>query len=501
VIFLIEDLPSTLVSAPKRCFLKETDTRHTADYASLIRPTQTGRIDNKVYLKGGLLRNLVIHFCIAIFALMVSGCAIRSAVDKPLASLPPDAAQQITKQIVGNRSTDLLVMVAFSGGGTRAAAFAYGVLQELADTKMKTGDGLQTLLQEVDMISSVSGGSFTNAYYGLYGDKIFKDFEERFLRKDVQGYLLWQVFRPINWIRLLSSAYGKSDIAAKYYDKILFNDATFADLKRPGAPLAIMNATDLGTGMRIDFTKPTFNLLCADLDQYPISRAVTASSAVPGLFSTITIKNYGGTCGFKAPAWMDDARKDVNTTIRKQEAQGLAGYLDSKKQPWLHLVDGGVSDNLGLRSFFNMVGLENDPHKAFSKIGHADVRHILIISVDAHAKHKNKWALKSGSPSLLEMIGSVSATQITRYSADTIQLVGVSFDKWAKQMSTPEQPVSFNFVEVNFNMVKDENERNYLNDIGTSFELDDEHVDRLIAAARKVLRESPEFNAFMKQNQ
>jgi len=447
------------------------------------------------------LRNLVIHFCVGIFALTISACATHKAVDKPLSSLPADSAQQFTKQIVGNRSTELLVMVAFSGGGTRAAAFAYGVLQELADTKMKTGDGLQTLLQEVDMISSVSGGSFTNAYYGLYGDKIFKDFEERFLRKDVQGDLLWQIFRPINWIRLLSSAYGKSDIAAKYYDKILFNDATFADLYRPTAPLTIINSTDLGTGMRISFTKPAFNLLCADLDQYPISRAVTASSAVPGLFSTITIKNYAGKCGFEEPAWMKDSQQDRNTTIRKQEAQGLAGYLDSEKQPWLHLVDGGVSDNLGLRSFFNMIRMVNDPHKAFSNLGHADLRHILIISVDSHAKHKNKWSLKSGSPSLLEMIGSVSATQITRYSADTIELVHFSFDKWAKQISTPGQPVSVDFVEVNFNMVKDKNKRDYLNNIGTSFELDDEHVDRLIAAGRKVLRESPEFKAFMKRSQ
>ena len=198
---------------------------------------------------------------------------------------------------------------------------------------------------------------------------------------------------------------------------------------------------------------------------------------------------------------MKEAQQDVNTTIRKQEAQGLTGYLDSEKQPWLHLVDGGVSDNLGLRAFFQLVSNVNDPHKAFSNLGHSDVRHILIISVDSHVKHKNKWALKSGAPSLLEMIGSVSATQITRYSADTIELVRFSFDQWAKQISTPGQPVSFNFVEVNFNMVKEEHERDYLNDIGTSFELDDEHVDRLIAAGRKVLRESPEFKAFMKQNQ
>ena len=63
-----------------------------------------------------MLRNLIIHFCIAILVVTVSGCATRSAVDKPLAGLPPDATEQFTKQVVGNRSTDLLVLVAFSGG-------------------------------------------------------------------------------------------------------------------------------------------------------------------------------------------------------------------------------------------------------------------------------------------------------------------------------------------------------------------------------------------------
>ena len=121
--------------------------------------------------------------------------------------------------------------------------------------------------------------------------------------------------------------------------------------------------------------------------------------------------------------------------------------------------------------------------------------------MDSHVKHKNKWSQTRGGPSLGELIGSISATQITRYSADTIALVRSSYDKWAKLISTPEQPVSVDFVEVNFNMVKDENERKYLNNIGTSFELDDEHVDRLIAAGRKVLRESPEVKTFLKNIQ
>ena len=89
-----------------------------------------------------------------------------------------------------DRSSKLLVLVAFSGGGTRAAYFAYGVLQELAGTEVMTANGSLPLIKEIDIISSVSGGSFTSAYYGLYGDRIFEDYEEQFLRQDVQSDLL-----------------------------------------------------------------------------------------------------------------------------------------------------------------------------------------------------------------------------------------------------------------------------------------------------------------------
>ena len=77
-----------------------------------------------------------------------------------------------------------------AGGGTRAAAFSYGVMQELAATRIAVGGKEQRLLDEVDVVSGVSGGSFPAAYYALYGDRIFTEFEPLFLRKDVEGALL-----------------------------------------------------------------------------------------------------------------------------------------------------------------------------------------------------------------------------------------------------------------------------------------------------------------------
>jgi len=314
----------------------------------------------------------------------------------------------------------------------------------------------------------------------------------------VEGVLLRKVFNPISWVKLLSQTYGRTDLAAEYYDKILFDGATFADLQRPGAPLIVINATDLAPGDRFPFVQPAFDLLCADLSAYPLSRAFTASSAVPVLFSPITLENFAGSCGYQPPAWQVEALKDEALTERKIEARRYQDFLERDKRPWLHLVDGGISDNLGLRAYYNALNVAAEPGSRFRSLPHPDAHHLMIISVNAHAKHKSGWVMERYAPSTFEVIGSVSADQISRYSEDTIQIVRYTFERWAKDKSTPERPVTFHFVEISFDQVRDDSERDFLNSIGTNFDLSDEKVDRLIAAARQVLRDSKEFQAFMK---
>jgi NTE family protein len=438
-------------------------------------------------LRGGLV-------CLAV---LVSACASRNVTEKPSSTWTPERSRRATERLAGDRSPEMLVLVAFSGGGTRAAAFAYGVLQELAATEVSTEKGSRKLLQEIDVISSVSGGSFTSAYYGLYGERIFEDFEERFLRKDVEGAIALQLGKPNNWFRLMGGGFGRSDLAAEYYSQHIFDDAPFSGLQRPNAPVVVINATDLATGMRFTFTQAYFDLICADLTAYPVSRAVASSSAVPGVLSPITLKNYGGSCGFEPPPWLGEALKEDTVTSRKMEARGLEDYLDREKRPWLHLVDGGIADNLGLRSFYDTVSLVGDPRAAFRELRHPDVRRILIISVNAHARHSREWALKKKSPSLLEVLGSVSGDQINRYSLDTIDIVRTAYERWTEQISTPERPVAFQFVEVSFAAVQDDAERRQLNKIGTNFSLKDEQVDLLISAGRTLLRGSSEFQAFL----
>jgi NTE family protein len=205
------------------------------------------------------------------------------------------------------------------------------VLQELRDTPIPSG----RLLDEVDAITSVSGGSFTSAYYGLYGDRIFEDFEQRMLRRDLQTGLLHQLLNPINWFRLAGGYFDRSELAVALYDAKVFDHKTFADmLARPGPSIQI-NATDLAAANFFTFFQPQFDLLCSDLSSFSVARAVTASSAVPGAFSPISLRNYAGTCGFEKPPWFDAALAMRKTDPRRYRAGRDARRLSGRPRPAL----------------------------------------------------------------------------------------------------------------------------------------------------------------------
>src|SRR4029450_11944850 len=138
-----------------------------------------------------------------------------------------------------------------------------------------------------------------------------------------------------NWPSLGSPGWGRSELAANFYDEILFNGATFNDLKRDG-PRILVGATDLADGTRLIFNPENFDVLCTDLSSIRLARAAAASSAVPVVLSSITIDNYGGTCGYRMPPWAnaflenpDPPRPAARTVKGLKEVQGLA-YLEPR---------------------------------------------------------------------------------------------------------------------------------------------------------------------------
>ena len=156
--------------------------------------------------------------CLFGWVLLLGGCA-HYPVNAPLTRAAPEAGYRFNNLSRANNADSLFVVLAFSGGGTRAAALSYGVLEELAKTEIVWEGNRRRLLDEVDLISSVSGGSFTAAYYALYGDRIFGDFETGFLKRNIQGRLLALYCSPVNWVRLASRKFSRIDMVAEYYDR------------------------------------------------------------------------------------------------------------------------------------------------------------------------------------------------------------------------------------------------------------------------------------------
>src|SRR5271168_5036128 len=247
--------------------------------------------------------------------LTLNSCATRP-VNPRIAQSDTHAGYRFETRQVYREDHENLVILAFSGGGTRAAAFSYGVLESLRRTELLGANGRRSrLLDEVDIITGVSGGSFTALAYGLYGEKLFDDYEQRFLKRDIQGELVAGVANPLNWPSLWSRAWGRSELAARLYDKVLFNGATFADLNRGTGPFIDVSSTDIANGSRVSFNQGLFDVLCSDLGAVPLSRAAAASSAVPVVLSPVTINNYGGTCNYTLPDWLTPFFQSNDTQI------------------------------------------------------------------------------------------------------------------------------------------------------------------------------------------
>jgi len=427
--------------------------------------------------------------------LLVSGCASYGVVENAPKKVS-DAGEEysfVSWKAGGGRTDELGLILAFSGGGTRAAAFSYGALKELRDTHVMIDGRSQRLLDQVDHISSVSGGSFTAAYYGLYGDKIFEDLEDAFLKRDVEGALLKGLFNPLRWF----SKKGRTEMAVEYYEENLFHGATFADMMQPDRPQIVINASDLGYGVRFSFVQEYFNLLCSDLASYPVARAVTASSAVPVVFNPVVVENYSG-CDITKPDWLVEAEKRMEEDPELElTITGLESYLDKDRRKYVHFVDGGITDNLGLRALYDIIEVAGGVKETFKALHRQPPRRLVLISVNAATDPEPEMDKSNKQPSLEETIASVSDVQLHRYNVATLELMKRSLALWAKQASTQERPVTPYFIQISFKDAQEPKWQLFFNQIPTSFSLTDEQVDKLIDAGHELLRNNPEYRRLM----
>ena len=285
-------------------------------------------------------------------------------------------------------------------------------------------------------------------------------------------------------------------------------------------PYVIINATEMTLGTRYQFTQDYADIICSDLSQLPVSRAVTASSAVPILFSPITLTNHAGECGWQRPAWMQAALNTQNRSSRLYNlATSMLALENREDHPYLHLFDGGLADNLGLRAMLDGVLRYNSINEALKALGMEKTRKVVIILVNAETALDIESSRKMQSPTFAAALGAATSVPLQRYSFETVALLKDRLAEWqqesydaacgktaqsgkgkAGKSTDPEcRGVDFHFIEVNFSEHPDPAERDYLKRLPTSFVLTDEAVDRLIAAGRLVLRNNAEYQRLLSE--
>ncbi|MCB1716756.1 MAG: patatin-like phospholipase family protein [Candidatus Competibacteraceae bacterium] len=457
--------------------------------------------------------------CCFVLIVTLASCASRP-INAPIIKFDPSAGYRPYLLIPKRQNNDpqTLFALSFSGGGTRAAAFSYGVLEELRRTNIVVNGKPRRLIDEVDLITGVSGGSFTALSYALYGDQLFSEYEERFLKRNVQGTLLARALNPFYWPKYIGGSAGRSELAADYYDEILFEGATFGDLLDKPGPVAIATGTDLSTGSRLAFFQNDFDLLCSDLNSFPLSRAAATSSAVPLVLSPVTLNNYGGTCEYEYPAWVssiaDPTHRSRPAGRAFQRYKEMQDFQNSEDRPYIHLVDGGVSDNIGVRGVLESLE-ELEASAAFrGQVGFGGIRKIVLMVVNAHSSPSTEWDRHQSPPGFTVQLLQSTGVPIDRYSFETVETMKdrAEIMKWRRELlvararlggmteaqaeaSVPN--ITLQVLDISFDAIADPEERSYFMNLPTSFVLPPEEVDRLRDVAGQLMQQSVEYNAIV----
>ncbi|MDX2507650.1 MAG: patatin-like phospholipase family protein, partial [Gammaproteobacteria bacterium] len=339
--------------------------------------------------------------------LLLTGCSTSGVIDNVVKkeadtnNVKATTAYSWKTAIHNDRNTNLDIVVSFSGGGTRAAALSYGVLKGLRDTTVEIDGKSARLLDQIDLISSVSGGSFTSAYYGINGDGVFDTFEDDFLLRNVEQHLLWGIINPMEWFR----KGGRTEMAIRYYNDTVFHNATFSDFKTDG-PLIIINASGLGNGVRFSFVKEYFDLFCSRLDNFPVAKAVTASSSVPVLFLPVVLEKYSD-CDSNDPEWLKNAKAHLKTNkdpLLEESVKGIDVLLNKERLRYIHLVDGGITDNLGLLALYDFVTLAGGTARIENILKTKPPKYFVIISVNSSTDPNFDMDISNKEPSIYETI-------------------------------------------------------------------------------------------------
>ena len=455
-------------------------------------------------LHRGLVRSAVL-----VLAVLLAACSsVRPWINEPLQPAKAVAAERKTAlQEIAARDPSMLVAVTLSGGGARAAAFGFGVLRAMQQARFHWNGRDNNLLDATDVVSGVSGGSIVAAYFAAYGTDGLPQFEPDFLRQNFQNSLIAQALQPSNLIELTSPWLGRSHLLARRLDE-LYGGMTFGDVeRRPRHPQLFITATDMSQGSGFEFTWDQFALICSDLSSVPLSFAVAASSAVPLLLSPMTLKNYAGSCSDRQNTLALSAPMQADTARARLYRAHERSYLNVQRKPYIHLVDGGLSDNLGVQRLLDRT-LDSGLRGAFTEVQvpPGSIKKLVLITVNSERDPSVDIDQEDTVPNMAQVVDTLLFGTGARASQETQEVLRDTIDQWRKTLSArgagsndafaPDAQIYV--IAVNLRDAPDETTRRRLLQVPTAFSISAGEVTSLIEAGGNVLRHSRDYQALMR---
>ncbi len=484
------------------------------------RETLAAGRDSAVPRANSLYRPLTLALLLVTAALQ-GGCAtsIRNGPINAALAETSTGAGPVIDTPSGNFE-DTVVGLSFSGGGSRAAAFAYGVLREMSRTQIASESQTSPLIDQVDLVSSVSGGSVTAAYFALKGRAILDDFEEKFLAKDIEASLRTSVSLP-NIVRLTGGGVNDSTGLQSWLDENLFRNATYRDVFKRGRPALWINASDIYNRTPFVFNQTTFAALCSDISIFPISEAVAASAALPLVFAPVVMTNYADRCKYSTPDWASRALANANApSVLRANAEAIQRYREQKDLKYVKLLDGGLTDNLGLTGLLIERLGARAPFEPMTEREAVKLRRLLFVVVDAGRPPGGDWA-KNVKTSAGDLIQAVADTAVDANVRNTYDTFAAQLKNWNRELidwrcKLPQdkvqtllgdgggawncRDVSFHVVKVTFDQMPDPAVRAKLESIPTRFKIEKENIDLLLDSAGAILRRNSSFQRFLTSN-
>lgn len=440
----------------------------------------------------------VLLLCMSLLLAACAGSPLNPPRNKPAVAEP-------FRRVPAALDTNTFVALSFSGGGLRAAAFAQGVLEGLSEQPSTRG---RSLLDEVSFITSVSGGSLTAAYFGLHGPGGLSEFRNKVLQRDGEAGLRFSLLNPNNLMRVFAGGLNDRSNLNDWLERDVFRGATFADLFRRRRPVVWINASNTQYRLAFPFHERAFDSICSDLASFPVSEAVAASMAVPLFFAPVVLEKFPEACTGPLPAAppLRDVVRDDQYRLRLALLRALRDYRDPKAGRYLKLVDGGVTDNLGLVSILQSRVLLNTPYGPISEQDAATMRRTLFIVVDAGQGPSGDWSREVAGPSGLDIATAAVDTAIESTMRMSYAYFVPMVRNWERDIVTyrcslpddrkaalvalnPDwrcEDIHFDVTQISFSDLP-EAEEAALNGIPTRLKLPAEQIDRLLAAARRAV--------------